>query len=113
MLLFIVYVVLSTTGLILFKLGSENISLQVTKSFFSIQLPFLSILGLICYLISFLLWMYIISKSDISYIVPLGVALTNLAIITASYFVFNETISVMTIVGAALIIIGAIILNIK
>ncbi len=113
MLLFIIYVILSTSGLVLFKLGASNLSLGVAKSLFSMQIPLISLLGLLCYLVSFVLWMYIIAKSDVSFIVPLGVALTNLAVLCGSYFILNETISTNTIIGAVLIIIGVVILNLK
>ena len=115
MILFLLYVVLSTSGLLLFKLGSTGggISLTLSKTAFGFHIPVLSLLGLLCYMISFLMWMYIISKSDISFVVPLGVALTNLAVLVSSYFILNETITYTTIIGAALIIIGAVILNLK
>lgn len=113
MLLFIIYVILSSSGLILFKLGSAGISIGLTKSLFSFQLPLLSLIGLLCYLVSFLLWMFIIAKSEVSFIVPLGVALTNLAVLLGSYFILNETVSINTVIGAALIIIGVVVLNIR
>lgn len=114
MILFLLYVILSTSGLVLFKLGSAGggISFTLDKTAFGFHIPSLSLLGLLCYMISFLMWMYIISKTDISFIVPLGVALTNLAVLLSSYFILHETVSVTTIIGAALIIIGAVVLNI-
>lgn len=113
MVLFIIYVILSTSGLILFKLGSNNLSIGLSKSIFSMNLPFLSLMGLLCYLCSFLLWMYLISKSDISFIVPLGVAVTNIAVLIGSYVILKESISGASIVGTILIIIGVIVMNIK
>ncbi|MFC4710744.1 EamA family transporter [Enterococcus eurekensis] len=113
MILFILYVILSTSGLVLFKIGANSLTLGLQKSIFSMQLPLISLLGLTCYLISFVLWMYIISKSDISFIVPLGVALTNLAVLFSSYFILKEEISITTIIGAAIIILGVIVINIK
>lgn len=113
MVLFIIYVILSTSGLILFKLGSSSLSIGLSKSIFSMNLPFLSLMGLLCYLCSFLLWMYLISKSDISFIVPLGVAVTNIAVLIGSYVILKESISSTAIVGTILIIIGVIVMNIK
>ncbi len=113
MVLFIIYVILSTSGLILFKLGSSNLTIGLSKSIFSMNIPFLSLLGLLCYLCSFLLWMYLISKSEISFIVPLGVAVTNIAVLIGSYVILKESISGAAIVGTLLIIIGVIVMNIK
>lgn len=112
MILFILYVVLSSSGLVLFKLGSNNISLTINKSLFSMNFPWLSLLGLLCYLISFILWMYIISKTNISFVVPLGVGLTNLAVLISSYFILHESLTTNTIVGSIFIILGIIIINI-
>lgn len=111
MILFIIYVVLSSAGLILFKLGSSNLSVQLQNQLFSVNISLTTILGLVCYLISFVLWMVIIGKSDISYIVPLGVACTNIAILLGSYFILNETISLNSVIGAGIIIVGIIIMN--
>lgn len=113
MFIFILYVILSTSGLVLFKLGSSSLTMSIQKSIFSMQLPLLSLLGLVCYLISFVLWMYIISKSDISFVVPLGVALTNLAVLFSSYYFLKEEISVTTIIGALIIVLGVVVINLK
>lgn len=113
MFIFILYVILSTSGLVLFKIGSESLSMGIQRSIFSMQLPLLSLLGLTCYLISFVLWMYIISKSDVSFVVPLGVALTNIAVLLSSYFVLKEEISATTIIGALIIVVGVVVINLK
>ncbi|WP_086350441.1 hypothetical protein [Candidatus Enterococcus clewellii] len=111
MLLFIIYVVLSSSGLILFKLGSSSLTLQVQNSIFSMNVSLTTILGMLCYMISFILWMVIIGKSEVSYIVPLGVACTNIAILLGSYFILNETITTNVIIGAVLIIAGVILIS--
>ena len=54
------------------------------------NISLISLLGLFCYLISFILWMLIISRSDVSYIVPLGVACTNIAILIASNLILKR-----------------------
>ena len=72
MVLFIIYVFLSSAGLVLFKLGSSSLNIQLQQTIFSMNISLISLLGLFCYLISFILWMLIISRSDVSYIVPLG-----------------------------------------
>lgn len=114
MLLFFIYVILQTSGLILVKLGSKKLTMSLTKSLFSMQISLLSLLGISFYLLSFVLWMYIISISaEISYIVPLGVAATNLAILVGSYFILKETITKATIIGTILIIAGVVIMNLS
>lgn len=113
MFLFIIYVVLSSAGLILFKLGSSGLSVQLQHAYFSMNISVMTIIGLLCYLVSFLLWMIIISRSEISYIVPLGVACTNIAILVASHFILQETITTNALIGAIVIIVGIVIMNLK
>ncbi|MDR0922443.1 MAG: hypothetical protein LBM95_08675 [Lactobacillales bacterium] len=113
MILFIIYVILSTSGLILFKLGSKDMALGLSKNILEMHVPLLVVLGLACYLCSFILWMVILAKSEISFIVPLGVAVTNIAILLGSFFILHETITTPTIIGATLIILGVIVMNIK
>lgn len=111
MLLFIIYVILSSSGLILFKLGSSNLTIGIQNSIFSMNVSLTTILGMLCYMISFILWMVIIGRSEVSYIVPLGVACTNIAILLGSYFILNETITTNVIIGAVLIIVGVILIS--
>lgn len=111
MLLFVVYIILTSSGLILFKLGSENLAFGIKNSSLFFNLSVTSLIGLLCYLASFLLWMYILSKNDISYILPLGVAVSNVVILIASHYVLGEQISTNAIIGIALIIIGVVVMK--
>ncbi|BCA85452.1 hypothetical protein EsVE80_09750 [Enterococcus saigonensis] len=110
--MFVLYVVLSSMGIILFKLGSDQVSFEVTKHAIGLNLSFLSILGLICYVVSFLLWMIIISKNEVSYIVPVGLAATNVAILIASSLILGESISTIQIIGISVIILGVFLINV-
>lgn len=111
MFLFIVYVILSSSGIILFKLGSADLSIKMINNQLNMNFPTLSILGLMCYLVSFILWMIIISKSDVSFIVPLGLGLTNVLILLGSTFVLKEEINMYGIIGIILILGGTILIN--
>ena len=113
MVLFIIYVFLSSAGLVLFKLGSSSLNIQLQQTIFSMNISLISLLGLFCYLISFILWMLIISRSDVSYIVPLVVACTNIAILIASNLILKETITTNALIGAVVIIVGIVIMNLK
>lgn len=69
--------------------------------------------GFICYICSFLLFTKIVVMFDLSYILPICTGISQVLILIASYYVFKEKISVYGIVGASLIIIGLVIMNIK
>lgn len=111
MILFIIYVVLSSAGLLLVKMGSADNLIRIQNSIFSFNMSLTSMLGMLCYLISFLLWMVIVSKSQISYIVPLGVAFTNLAILLGSVVFLHETLTIKIVIGAALIVLGVFVMQ--
>lgn len=111
MITFFIYVILSSMGIILFKLGASEASVSLTKGLLNFQMSYISMIGLLCYLLSFVLWMYIIANKNVSYIVPLGLGLTNVMILVGSYFILGESISMMNIVGAAVILIGVLIIS--
>ncbi|MGX6971085.1 EamA family transporter [Vagococcus bubulae] len=111
MILFLIYVILSSSGIILFKLGSSDLSIKIINNQLNMNFPGLSILGLLCYLGSFVLWMIIISKSDVSFIVPLGLGITNVLILVGSSVVLKEEISLYGIIGIVLILAGTLLIN--
>ncbi|MFK4567198.1 hypothetical protein [Enterococcus sp. UD-01] len=111
MLLFLLYVVLSTSGLILVKLGSQATAIHFTNAVFSFSMSLTSIIGFVCYLFSFVLWMVIVSKSEVSYIVPLGVACTNIAVLLGSKLILQEQVSLGTVIGTGVIILGIVIIQ--
>lgn len=111
MLMFAAYIVLSSLGIILFKLGSSAPFINVLNKSLEINVSFVSLIGLFCYLGSFVLWMMIISKSEVHIVVPLGLGLTNILILFGSYFILGESLSVQSIIGATLVILGIMIMN--
>lgn len=111
MILFILYVLLSSLGLILFKLGSQNLNVLYENSIFSLSISTTMFTGILCYLASFFLWMFIVNKAELSFIYPLSIACINITILIGSYFILKEPITLKSIVGAAIIILGIIIMK--
>jgi multidrug transporter EmrE-like cation transporter len=62
---------------------------------------------------SFLLYIYLISKNDLGFIIPLTTALVYVVVFIGSFFVFHEAFTMMKIMGIALIITGVIFLNLQ
>lgn len=110
--LFLLYVILASSGLILFKLGSNGININFIKGL-NISINWISLLGILCYMISFILWLVIVSKSKLTWAFPLSVALINTIIFVTSAIIFKETISTVQIVGVILISIGVGLIGIK
>lgn len=113
MIMFTSYVLLASSGLILFKLGSVNNNLTLNIFGLSINYSLKMILGLICYGFSFVLWMLIVSKMNLTIAMPLSVALVNTAVLIGSYLFLNEKITFIQGIGIFLIIAGVSLISIK
>lgn len=113
-LLCVIYIFFSVTGLTCIKLGSG----QTDNKWFSV--PFLQIgisritlLGILCYGISFCLYLSVISNFQLGIVVPVIGGIVNIAILLVCIFILKENLSANMIIGAVFIIIGILIMNIK
>lgn len=109
--LFSIYVFLSAGGLILFKLGSKNLQIHLSNSDFSVSGNWFIILGILFYLCSFILWLVIVNMTKLSLALPISVGIVNVLVLVGSALVLQEVISVVQWIGAAVIIIGILILS--
>ena len=109
--LVIIYLVLSVSGLILMKKGGNSGSIAIENQNFNFNINLISALGFICYIFSFLLYTRIIVMFDLSYITPICTGIIQLLILVASKLIFKENFTTTSIIGAATIIIGVIIMN--
>ena len=76
-----------------------------------IEMGYLTIIGLLCYITSFLLFLVIVTKHNLSYIVPLLAGCVHVAVLIASVFILKEKVSFISVGGIAVIIVGILILN--
>lgn len=113
-LLIIIYVALTSAGLILMKKGGNAGKITVGSQEFGFTMSWISALGFVCYIMSFLLFTRIIMMFDnVSYISPICNGIAQMCILAASIIFLKEQFSMYTIGGAACIIVGVIIMNIK
>ncbi len=106
------YVLTTSAGLIILKLGTRNgLPLSLANQKLQLNINAYSILGIFLYAVSFVMYMYLISKNDLGYIIPLAAAFVYILIFFGSYLVFKETFTQMKIIGIALILGGLIFLN--
>lgn len=106
-----VSVSLAVVGQLLLKMGmlrvgkfSFNISTLVHQYARILLNPFV-IAGLFGFFVSMLIWLYVLSRMELSFVYPF-VALNYVLILFGSYFLFKETITPFKIVGVVVIIIG-------
>ena len=109
--LFILYVFLASSGLILFKLGNANANLSINIFSLTIKFSLKMLLGLFCYGCSFILWMIIVSKTNLTIAMPLSVAIVNTLVVIGSCLILKERISLMQGIGIFIIILGVCIMT--
>jgi small multidrug resistance pump len=108
------YVALTASALIIVKLSSRSGSfIELVNGRPHLNINLLTITGIFLYGASFLLYIYLISKFDLGYIIPLTTALIYILIFAASFTIFKETFTAMKVAGIVLIVIGLIFLNWK
>lgn len=107
------YVLATSAALIVLKMGASTgapVALIENKLQFNLN-PY-TVSGIILYGISFVLYMYLISKFELGYIIPITAAFVYILIFVASFLIFKEIFTPAKIIGIAMIVIGLIILQV-
>ncbi len=108
------YLMFTVSGLILMKKGGNAGKISIGSGELGFSISWISALGFICYIISFLLFTRIIMMfENVSYISPVCNGIAQACIVVASIIFLKEQFSAYTIGGALLIIAGVVIMNIK
>lgn len=111
--LVIIYLTLTTAGLILMKKGGNPGNMALAGSELSFNISIVSVMGFVCYICSFLLFTRIVIMFDLSYIIPICAAVTQILALIAAKVIFKEEINLTSLIGVIVIIIGIVLLNIK
>ena len=96
----------------LFKLGGQDAAFQVGKTGFSLALSWKMLLGILCYLCSFLLWLVIVSRTQLTFAMPLSVGIVNTLVFLGSAHFLGERITPLKILGLAVIVLGLFLISI-
>lgn len=113
LILVVVYLVLTTAGLIFMKLGANPGTIALKDGNIGLTINWISAIGFVCYLCSFLLFTRLVVMFDLSYIFPICAGIVQVITLIASKLVFKENLSFQAIIGASLIIVGIVVMNIK
>ena len=107
-----IYILATSLALISLKLGSKTgAPISYIGGKLHSNLTAYSIIGIVLYGFSFMLYTYLISKFDLGFIIPITTAFVYIIIFTASFFVFKEAFTPFKIIGILLILGGIIFLN--
>ena len=111
--LIIMYLLLTVAGLVLMKLGGNSGTITVANKELTFGISLISGLGFLCYIASFLMYTKIIMMFDLSYIVPVTTGIAQILTLIASYVIFKDEMSIRSVGGAVIVIIGILIMNYK
>lgn len=107
------YLSCSTLGLLLLKSSLLGIHPDSPLSYLKLLLDIKFDIGFFLYAISFLLWIALLSKKDISYIYPIVIGLSYICIIASAIFLLKENFTTGKAIGSLFIGLGIIILFIE
>ena len=111
--LVILYVILTISGLIFMKLGGNPGTISIQEKTFNFGINLISALGLFCYLCSFLLFTRLVVMFDLSYIMPICTGIVQILTLVSSAVIFKEDFSWNLVLGASMVIVGIIVMNLK
>ena len=111
--LVVIYIILTLVGLVLMKFGGNTGTINFSNFDLNFSMSFVSLLGFISYIASFLLFTNIVVKFNLSYIMPITSGLIQVFTLISGFLIFKETITIKGILGAFIIIIGIIVMNLK
>lgn len=112
--LFIVYMATSVCGISLIKAGeAQPLSVSFTNGSLRLSAGFVTIMGLLSYLVSFIVYTKLLTLYDLSYFVPVAMAISQVLILVIALVFFKEQITIYKTIGIALLLIGVIFLNVK
>lgn len=107
----VLYVVFAVLGSTLLKLGGlEKFKALFTVPIVNVSVSSITLIGFVCYGISFLVYTILLNKYNLSFISPLTVALVYILLMITAFIIFKEPITIMKISGSVLILIGIIIM---
>ncbi len=104
------YVLLNSFGQLLIKLGTQEVGALETAGIYGLM-NFKLITGIGLFGMSFLTWIYILSKSNLSYAFPFAVGLGYVTVIFLATLFLKETPSILQITGMTLVGVGIVLMS--
>lgn len=105
----IAYMFLSLAGLTFIKMGGQSPVLGFHVWHFVISIK--TFIGIFFYGLSFLLYTFVISKMQLSIIIPLLTAINCIAIVIIGITIFKEVINLGQIIGISFVLIGVFVMG--
>jgi len=112
--LMITYVFSAVVGSTLIKLGSSaGMKVLFTAPIVHMGVSLVTILGILAYGISFVTYVVLLTRFDLSFISPLLVAFVYVLLMFTAFLLFKEGFTLFKALGCSLILIGVILVLLK
>ncbi len=112
--LILLAVLLGAVGQVIMKMGMKIYGEVSAASVWGQLVPILKVpqvfLGFVCYAVSAVLWIAVVSNVDLSLAYPM-VSLAYVLVFLASWLFLGEQISAMRVVGLVIIIAGVLVIS--
>lgn len=109
--LIVSYVVFAVGGSTLIKYGGlSKMAAILSVPIVNVNLSLVSLLGIICYGASFVLYVFLLNKFDLSFISPLTIGIVYVLLMVTALIVFNEQFTLLKTIGCTLILVGVLII---
>ncbi|HSX30429.1 MAG TPA: EamA family transporter [Candidatus Saccharimonadales bacterium] len=108
-----VYVLAAVLGSTLIKYGSMGKKVLYTVPVVHMGLSLATLFGVFAYGISFLLYIVLLSRFDLSFISPLLVAFVYVLLMFTAFLIFKEQLTLYKILGCSLILVGVVLVLMK
>ena len=114
LLVIVIYACCAVAGLTFFKLGStQQLSLEITARSIGLKISWLSILGMLMYVVSFLIYLSLVAKNNLTYLTPVSSGVVYILTLIVSLLVFKERLTVNQAIGWCCILVGLFFMNKK
>ncbi len=107
----ILYMILAVSGMLLVKQGT--LSAGIVSGKFNLNISFISLVGILFYGCSFMLYMVILQKFDLTDIIPITTGVIYILTFIAGIVFFKETVSIKQLIAATVILVGIIMMTLN
>ena len=111
--LFLIYILISVSGMALIKSGGTASSLSLREGMLGLSVNIKYLIGMAVYAISFMMYLIVLPRFDLSIFGPMAGSSIIVLSVIAGALIFGEKLDFWHILGVVLIIAGIFIINFK
>ncbi|XZM35378.1 EamA family transporter (plasmid) [Clostridium perfringens] len=104
--------IMLVSGQILWKIGLKNTNMESLKDIILLMFNKYIFSGLLIYALATIYWFYIIKTNDLSKVYPMQ-SMSYIISLFMSYYLLKESISLNSIIGTMVILLGVFIIAMK